>query len=52
MGLMPTVRQCLNGHHILSKSPLVMEFLDKPGMEKEQSKLKKLLLEYNKKLLL
>ena len=32
------------------KSPLVMEFLDKPGMEKKQSKMKKLLLEYNKKL--
>jgi GTPase Era involved in 16S rRNA processing len=28
-----------------------MEFLDTPGMEKEQSKLKKLLIEYNKKLL-
>jgi para-nitrobenzyl esterase len=34
------------------KSPLVMELLDKPGMEKKQSKLKKLLLEYNKRLLL
>jgi carboxylesterase type B len=33
------------------KSPLVMEFLDKPGMEKEQSKLKNLLLEDNKKFL-
>jgi len=33
-----------------SKSPLVMEFLDKPAMEKEQSKLKKLLIEYNNKL--
>jgi para-nitrobenzyl esterase len=32
------------------ESPLVMEFLDKPGMEKKQSKMKKLLLEYNKKL--
>jgi carboxylesterase type B len=32
------------------KSPLVMEFLDKPGMEKKQGKMKKLLLEYNKKL--
>ena len=32
------------------ESPLVMEFLDKPGMEREQSKIKKLLLEYNKKL--
>ena len=32
------------------KSPLAMEFLDKPGMEKRQSKMKKLLLEYNKKL--
>jgi hypothetical protein len=27
-----------------------MEFLDKPGMEKKQGKMKKLLLEYNKKL--
>jgi para-nitrobenzyl esterase len=34
-----------------SKSPRLMEFLDTPGMEKEQSKLKKLLIEYNKKLL-
>jgi len=34
-----------------SKSPLVMEFLGKPAMEKEQSKLKKLLIEYNNKLL-
>jgi para-nitrobenzyl esterase len=33
------------------KSPLVMEFLDKPGMEKEQNKMKKLLIEYNKKIL-
>ena len=33
------------------KSPRVMEFLDKPAMEKKQSKMKKLLLEYNKKLL-
>jgi hypothetical protein len=33
------------------KSLLVMEFLDKPAMEKEQSKLKMLLLEYNKTLL-
>lgn len=33
------------------KSPLVMEFFDKPGMEKTQGKMKKLLLEYNKKLL-
>jgi para-nitrobenzyl esterase len=33
------------------KSPVVMEFLDKPGIEKKQSGLKKLLLEYNKKLL-
>jgi para-nitrobenzyl esterase len=32
------------------ESPLVMEFLDKPGMEKEQSKMKKLLLEHNKRL--
>jgi para-nitrobenzyl esterase len=32
------------------ESPLLMEFLEKPGMEKEQSKIKKLLLEYNKKL--
>jgi len=32
------------------KSPLVMEFLEKPGMEKRQSKMKQLLLEYNKKL--
>jgi len=31
------------------KSPLMMEFLDTPGMEKEQSKLKKLLIEYYKK---
>jgi len=34
-----------------SKSSLVMEFLDKPAKRKEQSKLKKLLIEYNKKLL-
>jgi hypothetical protein len=33
------------------KSPLVMEFFDKPEMEKTQSKIKKLLLEYNRKLL-
>jgi para-nitrobenzyl esterase len=33
------------------KSPRAMEFLDKPAMEKTQSKMKKLLLEYNKKLL-
>jgi para-nitrobenzyl esterase len=32
------------------ESPLVMEFLDKPGMEKKQSNMKKLLLQYNKKL--
>jgi para-nitrobenzyl esterase len=32
------------------KSPLVMEFLDKPGMEKKQNKMNKLLLDYNKKL--
>jgi para-nitrobenzyl esterase len=32
------------------KSPLLMEFLDKPGMEKKQGKMKKLLLDYNKKL--
>jgi para-nitrobenzyl esterase len=32
------------------ESPLVMEFLDKAGMEKEQSRIKKFLLEYNKKL--
>jgi para-nitrobenzyl esterase len=32
------------------KSPLLMEFLDKPGMEKKQSMMKKLLPEYNKKL--
>jgi len=32
------------------QSPLLMEFLDKPGMEKDQGKMKKLLLEYNKKL--
>ncbi|MBN1188144.1 MAG: carboxylesterase family protein [Dehalococcoidales bacterium] len=34
-----------------SKSPLVMEFLDGPVMEKQQSRLIKLLLEYNKMLL-
>ena len=34
-----------------TKSPLLMEFLDKPGMEKEQDKMRKLLLDYNKKLL-
>jgi para-nitrobenzyl esterase len=33
------------------KSPRMMQFLDKIGMEKEHSKMKKLLLEYNKKLL-
>jgi len=33
------------------KSPRMMEFLDKPGMEKTQSKMKKLLIEYNKDLL-
>jgi len=33
-----------------AKSPLAMEFLDKTGMEKAQSKMKKLLIEYNKKL--
>lgn len=33
-----------------TNSPLVMEFLDKTGMEKGQSKLKKLLIDYNKKL--
>jgi hypothetical protein len=32
------------------KSPLMMEFLDTPGMEKTQSQMKKLLVEYNKKL--
>ena len=32
------------------KSPRVMEFLDKPGMEKKQSGMKKLLVEFNKKL--
>jgi para-nitrobenzyl esterase len=32
------------------KSPLAMEFLDTPGMEKTQDKMKKLLIEYNKKL--
>jgi para-nitrobenzyl esterase len=32
------------------ESPLAMEFRDKPGMEKKQNKMKKLLLEYNKKL--
>jgi hypothetical protein len=32
------------------KSPLLMEFLDVPGMEKQQARMKKLLLEYNKKL--
>jgi para-nitrobenzyl esterase len=34
-----------------SNSPLVMEFLDTPGMEKTQDKMKKLLIEYNKKIL-
>jgi para-nitrobenzyl esterase len=33
------------------QSPRVMYFQDKPGMEKKQSKMNKLLLEYNKKLL-
>jgi hypothetical protein len=32
------------------KSTLAMDFPDKPGIEKEQSKMKKLLIEYNKKL--
>ncbi|HTY81572.1 MAG TPA: carboxylesterase family protein [Dehalococcoidales bacterium] len=32
------------------KSPLLMEFKDKPAMEKKQTKMKKLLLDYNKKL--
>ncbi|MDD5337873.1 MAG: carboxylesterase family protein [Dehalococcoidales bacterium] len=32
-------------------SPLAMEFFDKPGMEKAQNRMKKLLIEYNKKLL-
>lgn len=32
------------------QSPLLMEFLDKPGMEKEQDKMRKLLLDYNKTL--
>jgi len=34
-----------------AKSPRMMFFQDKPGMEKKQSKMNKLLLEYNKKLL-
>ena len=33
------------------KSPRVMEFLDAPGIGKEQSKMKQLLVEYNKMLL-
>jgi para-nitrobenzyl esterase len=33
------------------KSPKMMEFLDKPAMEKKQNQMRKLLIKYNKKLL-
>jgi para-nitrobenzyl esterase len=32
-------------------SPRIMEFLDVPAMEKDQTRMKKLLVAYNKKLL-